>query len=94
MQLNEPIMVKINEWNTGGLITRIEVDISSLSLSISSCLKTKDDITRCLLQGLRAFLPKIELMNRVNKYADLKNSVSQSFYDLFNTVFYIINKLT
>lgn len=66
-----------------------------ISISIYlSCLKTKDDITRCLLQGLRAFLPKIELMNRVNKYADLKNSVSQSFYDLFNTVFYIINKLT
>lgn len=50
-QLNEPIMVKITEWNTGGLLTRIE--------------------------GLRAFLPKIELTNRVNKYADLKDSVGR-----------------
>lgn len=24
-QLNEPIEVKITEWNTGGLLTRIEV---------------------------------------------------------------------
>uniref|UniRef100_A0A2N9IMU4 S1 motif domain-containing protein n=1 Tax=Fagus sylvatica TaxID=28930 RepID=A0A2N9IMU4_FAGSY len=49
-QLNEPIEVKITEWNTGGLLTRIE--------------------------GLRAFLPKAELMNRVNNFAELKENVS------------------
>ncbi|KAH9305412.1 hypothetical protein KI387_009816, partial [Taxus chinensis] len=37
-QLNEPIDIYISEWNTGGLVTRIE--------------------------GLRAFLPKIELVNK------------------------------
>ncbi|KAG0457788.1 hypothetical protein HPP92_022945 [Vanilla planifolia] len=45
-QFNEPIEVMIFEWNTGGLLTRIE--------------------------GLRAFLPKLELMNRVSSFADLK----------------------
>ncbi|XP_047266848.1 protein PIGMENT DEFECTIVE 338, chloroplastic isoform X2 [Capsicum annuum] len=47
-QLNEPFEVKITEWNTGGLLTRIE--------------------------GLRAFLPKAELMNRVNSYTQLKEN--------------------
>nr|XP_010925073.1 uncharacterized protein LOC105047719 isoform X3 [Elaeis guineensis] len=46
-QLNEPIEVKIFEWNTGGLLTRIE--------------------------GLRAFLPKAELMNRISSFSDLKD---------------------
>jgi hypothetical protein len=33
MQLNEPIEVKIHEWNTGGLLTRIEArDLSPLHL--------------------------------------------------------------
>ncbi|XP_010925073.2 protein PIGMENT DEFECTIVE 338, chloroplastic isoform X3 [Elaeis guineensis] len=46
-QLNEPIEVIIFEWNTGGLLTRIE--------------------------GLRAFLPKAELMNRISSFSDLKD---------------------
>ncbi|KAJ8541473.1 hypothetical protein K7X08_002289 [Anisodus acutangulus] len=50
-QLNEPTEVKITEWNTGGLLTRIE--------------------------GLRAFLPKAELMNRVNSYTELKENVGR-----------------
>ncbi|XP_072962063.1 protein PIGMENT DEFECTIVE 338, chloroplastic-like [Typha angustifolia] len=54
MQLNEPIEVKISEWNTGGLLTRIE--------------------------GLRAFLPKAELMNRVNNFTDLKNNVGRRIH--------------
>ncbi|KAL5219856.1 hypothetical protein ABZP36_024569 [Zizania latifolia] len=49
MQLDEPIEVKIYEWNTGGLLTRIE--------------------------GLRTFLPKFELMDRINTFTDLKNKV-------------------
>ena len=31
-QLNEPIEVKIFEWNTGGLLTRIEVSLVCLLL--------------------------------------------------------------
>ncbi|CAL9185122.1 unnamed protein product [Musa hybrid cultivar] len=54
MQLNEPIEVKIFEWNTGGLLTRIE--------------------------GLRAFLPKAELMNRIKNFTDLKDNVSRRMY--------------
>lgn len=50
-QLNEPIEVKITEWNTGGLLTRIE--------------------------GLRGFLPKAELMNRINSFTDLKENVGR-----------------
>ncbi|KAJ6999617.1 hypothetical protein NC653_010369 [Populus alba x Populus x berolinensis] len=46
--LNEPIEIKISEWNTGGLLARIE--------------------------GLRAFLPKAELMNRVNNFKELKEN--------------------
>ncbi|CAI9778005.1 unnamed protein product [Fraxinus pennsylvanica] len=53
-QLNEPIEVKITEWNTGGLLTRIE--------------------------GLRAFLPKAELMNRVNNFTQLKENVGRRIY--------------
>ncbi|KAM0843693.1 hypothetical protein ACQ4PT_057532 [Festuca glaucescens] len=52
MQLDEPIEVKIYEWNTGGLLTRIE--------------------------GLRAFLPKFELMDRTNTFTDLKSKVGRS----------------
>ncbi|GMN60555.1 hypothetical protein TIFTF001_029646 [Ficus carica] len=48
-QLNEPIRVRITEWNTGGLLTRIE--------------------------GLRAFLPKAELLKRVNNFSELKEKV-------------------
>lgn len=48
-QLSEPIKVRITEWNTGGLLTRIE--------------------------GLRAFLPKVELIERVNSFTDLKEKV-------------------
>ncbi|OVA08120.1 Ribosomal protein S1 [Macleaya cordata] len=53
-QLNEPIEVRITEWNTGGLLTRIE--------------------------GLRAFLPKAELMNRVNNFTDLKQNVGRRIF--------------
>ncbi|KAI3981539.1 hypothetical protein MKX01_007459 [Papaver californicum] len=53
-QLNEPIEVRITEWNTGGLLTRIE--------------------------GLRAFLPKAELMNRVNNFTDLKENVGRRLF--------------
>ncbi|KAM1002186.1 hypothetical protein TB2_002540 [Malus domestica] len=47
-QLNEPIEVRITEWNTGGLVTRIE--------------------------GLRAFLPKTELLSKVNNFSELKEN--------------------
>ncbi|XP_075637924.1 protein PIGMENT DEFECTIVE 338, chloroplastic-like [Castanea sativa] len=53
-QLNEPIEVRITEWNTGGLLTRIE--------------------------GLRAFLPKAELLNRVNNFTELKENVGRRVY--------------
>nr|XP_010925071.1 uncharacterized protein LOC105047719 isoform X1 [Elaeis guineensis] len=53
-QLNEPIEVKIFEWNTGGLLTRIE--------------------------GLRAFLPKAELMNRISSFSDLKDHVGRRMH--------------
>ncbi|XVE60883.1 hypothetical protein DITRI_Ditri05aG0162900 [Diplodiscus trichospermus] len=53
-QLNEPIEVKFTEWNTGGLLTRIE--------------------------GLRAFLPKTELMKRVNNFSELKEYVGRRMY--------------
>ncbi|XP_062203636.1 protein PIGMENT DEFECTIVE 338, chloroplastic-like isoform X2 [Phragmites australis] len=52
MQHDEPIEVKIYQWNTGGLLTRIE--------------------------GLRGFLPKFELMDRISTFADLKNKVGRS----------------
>ncbi|KAJ4847501.1 hypothetical protein Tsubulata_012248 [Turnera subulata] len=47
-ELNEPIEVNITEWNTGGLLTRIE--------------------------GLRAFLPKLELMKKVKNFKELKEN--------------------
>ncbi|EOA34039.1 hypothetical protein CARUB_v10021539mg [Capsella rubella] len=50
-QLNEPIEVKITEWNTGGLLTRIE--------------------------GLRAFIPKQELVKKVNSFTELKENVGR-----------------
>ncbi|KAK3018382.1 hypothetical protein RJ639_003972, partial [Escallonia herrerae] len=53
-QLNEPIEVKISEWNTSGLLTRIE--------------------------GLRAFLPKAELINRINNFTELKQNVGRRLY--------------
>lgn len=53
-QLNEPIEVKFTEWNTGGLLTRIE--------------------------GLRAFLPKAELLSRVNNFTELKEKVGRRMY--------------
>ncbi|KAK2976235.1 hypothetical protein RJ640_021946, partial [Escallonia rubra] len=53
-QLNEPIEVQISEWNTGGLLTRIE--------------------------GLRAFLPKAELINRINNFTELKQNVGRRIY--------------
>ncbi|CAM8998554.1 unnamed protein product [Rhodiola kirilowii] len=53
-QLNEPIEVRITEWNTGGLLTRIE--------------------------GLRSFLPRGELMNRVSNLSHLKEYVGRRMY--------------
>ncbi|RDY09103.1 rps1A, partial [Mucuna pruriens] len=53
-QLNEPIEVRITEWNTGGLLTRIE--------------------------GLRAFIPKAELVKRANSFTDLKENVGRRIY--------------
>ncbi|MCI08508.1 30S ribosomal protein S1, partial [Trifolium medium] len=53
-QLNEPIEVRITEWNAGGLLTTIE--------------------------GLRAFLPKAELVTRVNSFTDLKENVGRRMY--------------
>lgn len=52
--LDEPIEVRITEWNTGGLLTRIE--------------------------GLRAFLPKAELVYRMKSFADLKERVGSWMY--------------
>lgn len=57
-QLNEPLEVKITEWNTGGLLTRIE--------------------------GLRAFLPKAELLNRVNNFTELKENVGRQIQVLIS----------
>lgn len=53
-QLNEPIEVKITEWNTGGLLTRIE--------------------------GLRAFIPKQELVKKVNSFTELKENVGRRLF--------------
>lgn len=51
-QLKEPINIYISEWNTGGLVTRIE--------------------------GLRAFLPKTELVNKpYDNFAALKINVGR-----------------
>ncbi|KAJ3701873.1 hypothetical protein LUZ61_005578 [Rhynchospora tenuis] len=54
MQLKEPFQVTISEWNTGGLLARIE--------------------------GLRAFLPKTELMNRVTNFTELKSNVGRRLH--------------
>lgn len=59
-QFNEPILVKITEWNTGGLLTRIE--------------------------GLRAFLPKAELMNRANNFTELKENVGRQLRVLITRI--------
>ncbi|KAK1305493.1 hypothetical protein QJS10_CPA10g00562 [Acorus calamus] len=66
-QLNEPIEVRITEWNTGGLLTRIE--------------------------GLRAFLPKAELMNRVNNFTDLKENVGRRLFVQISRIDEIKNDL-
>lgn len=60
MQLKEPIEVTITEWNTGGILTRIE--------------------------GLRAFLPKAELMGRVNNFTDLKENVGRRLHVLITRI--------
>ncbi|KAF4348387.1 hypothetical protein G4B88_015055 [Cannabis sativa] len=59
-QLNEPVEVKITEWNTGGLLTRIE--------------------------GLRGFIPKAELVNRINNFGDLKEKVGQRLHVLVSRI--------
>ncbi|KAK4348706.1 hypothetical protein RND71_031461 [Anisodus tanguticus] len=66
-QLNEPFEVKITEWNTGGLLSRIE--------------------------GLRAFLPKAELMNRVNSYTELKENLRHATFYLLSQFNYLIKML-
>lgn len=78
-QLNEPIEVKITEWNTGGLLTRIEVIQSPLASMTPAPVQVYFSVLNRLnvvMQGLRAFLPKAELMNRVNSFTDLKENVS------------------
>ncbi|XP_043718055.1 protein PIGMENT DEFECTIVE 338, chloroplastic-like [Telopea speciosissima] len=57
---NKPIEVRITEWNTGGLLARIE--------------------------GLRAFLPKGELMGRVNTFTDLKENVGRRMFVLISRI--------
>ncbi|CDY46293.1 hypothetical protein HID58_066101 [Brassica napus] len=52
-QLNEPIENKITEWNTGGLLTRIE--------------------------GFRAFIPKQEMVKKVNSFTELKENLKGRF---------------
>ncbi|CAL4948989.1 unnamed protein product [Urochloa decumbens] len=84
MQLDEPIEVKIYEWNTGGLLTRIEARglLSPLLLvhliiklyCFCSSLRFRPNS----FQGLRAFLPKVELMDRIGTFTDLKNKVGCS----------------
>uniref|UniRef100_A0A2P2KXI6 Uncharacterized protein LOC107619321 n=1 Tax=Rhizophora mucronata TaxID=61149 RepID=A0A2P2KXI6_RHIMU len=59
-ELNEPIEVKITEWNTGGLLTRIE--------------------------GLRAFLPKVELLNKVKNFKELKENVGRRIHVLITRI--------
>lgn len=88
-QLNEPIEVTITEWNTGGILTRIEVSLCSLSMSLAcSCCPPVSIITLCTLivQGLRAFLPKTELMGRVNNFTDLKENVRLALVRKFELV--------
>lgn len=88
-QLNEPIEVTITEWNTGGILTRIEVSLCSLSMSLAfSCCPSVSIITLCTLivQGLRAFLPKTELMGRVNNFTDLKENVRLALVQKFELV--------
>ncbi|KAG9130830.1 hypothetical protein Leryth_016976 [Lithospermum erythrorhizon] len=59
-QLNEPVLVRITEWNTGGLLCRIE--------------------------GLRSFLPKADLMNRVNNFTELKENVGRQLSVLITRI--------
>ncbi|KAL2894077.1 30S ribosomal protein S1 [Bienertia sinuspersici] len=63
--LGEPIEVRITEWNTGGLLTRVE--------------------------GLRAFLPKIELVDRVNSFTELKEKVKYNLLTFGKWKYVIIN---
>ncbi|KAF3511570.1 hypothetical protein F2Q69_00004357, partial [Brassica cretica] len=52
-QLNEPTEDKITEWNTGGLLTRIE--------------------------GFRGFIPKQEMVKKVNSFTELKENLKARF---------------
>lgn len=87
-QLNEPIEVRITEWNTGGLLTRIEVWSIICYTSFPMFLQQIPQVDTCLvltipnlvLQGLRAFLPKTELINRTNKFTQLKDNVSETSF--------------
>jgi small subunit ribosomal protein S1 len=90
LQLDEPIQVKIYEWNTGGLLTRIEArkslfpTPSTIDVSYGHQLCYFDFCSRLRFrptsfQGLRAFLPKFELVDRISSFTDLKNKV-RSFW--------------
>lgn len=76
-QLGEPIEVRITEWNTGGLLTRIEVGIGFyFATRCQNMVHTDLQIYNCIgFQGLRAFLPKVELVDRVYSFTDLKEKV-------------------
>ncbi|KAG0459513.1 hypothetical protein HPP92_022641 [Vanilla planifolia] len=39
-----------------------------------------NELTKVLQMGLRAFLPKLELMNRVSSFADLKGNVGRRMF--------------
>jgi small subunit ribosomal protein S1 len=83
-QLNEPIEVKITEWNTGGLLSRIVVVffffffffVCLICESVLMHFVNGNDLLMFTLQGLRAFLPKAELLNRVHNFTELKENVS------------------
>lgn len=86
-QLSEPIEVIITELNTGGLLTRIEVCchrcmfVHSMWLDVK-CLLISD----FLFQGLQAFLPKAEFLNRANSFTELKENVSSNSLEFFYDV--------
>lgn len=89
-QLNEPIEVRISEWNTGGLLTRIEVCFCFVFFCFFNhpviwSIRLWSRILLTSFQGLRAFLPKAELMGRVNTFTDLKENVS---YNSLMALFY------
>jgi small subunit ribosomal protein S1 len=85
IQLDKPIELKIYEWNTGGLLTRIGVIKKSIYLIFCRLLLLIVVQLQCFIsslmfssttfQWLRAFLLKFELMDRTNTFTDLKNDI-------------------